>query len=154
VLFNIDVNEWGGRRSVQLIIRDIKKSMSQKSAERQEKERFCEVWGGAKFSAEEEILPTRADFACVYRLITASLRSGVDVMTLKDISYKLSLSKENSQIGYIKLKIIIKVMQELNIVGIEELDEEKYKFRIYYKSGKTELDKSNLLRRLRLQQNG
>lgn len=154
VLFNIDVNEWGGRRSVQLIIRDIKKSMSQRSVEKQEKERFSEVWGGAKFSAEEEILPTRADFAYVYRLITGALRTGSDVMTLKDISYKLSSIKDGPKIGYIKLKIIVKVMQELNIVGIEEIEEEKYRFRMYYKSGKTELDKSNLLRRLRLQQNG
>ena len=49
--------------------------------------------------------------------------------------------------------IIIKVMQELNLMGITEIDDGLYRFSVHYKSSKTELDKSNLLRRLRSQQN-
>ena len=54
-------------------------------------------------------------------------------------------------IDLIKLSIIIKVMQELNIIGIVELGEGIYKFSIQYRSGKAELEKSNLLKRLRAQ---
>ena len=153
VLFNVDVNEWAGRRNVQLIIRDIKESASQKNAKEAEHERFAEIWNGARFSQDENIIPTRNDFAAVYRLIVASVRCGNDVLTIKDISHKIAQSREISYIGYAKLMVIIKVMQELNIMGITETDSGAYNFKVYYKSGKTELDKSNLLRRLRSQQN-
>ena len=43
------------------------------------------------------------------------------------------------------------VFKELNLVSIDEIDEEIYKFNIHYTSTKTELDKSTLLRRLRQQ---
>ncbi len=153
VLFNIDINEWAGRRNVQLIVRDIKQSQSQRSFIEREHERFDEVWSGARFSPKENILPSRDDFATIYRLLVASLRCGNDVLTVRDIMYKLSKTNEASDFGYIKLLVIIKVMQELNIMGITEIGEETYRFKMYYKSGKTELDKSTLLRRLRSQQN-
>lgn len=152
VLFNLDVNEWAGRRSAQLIIRDIKQSASQRSLIKMEHERFYEVWNGARFSPDEHILPSRDDFAVVYRLIVDAVRSGVDTLSVRDLIFKLSIRKNINPIGYIKLLVIIKVMQELNLMGIEELGEETYRFRVQYRSGKTELDKSNLLRRLRSQQ--
>ncbi len=152
VLFNIDINEWLGRRSVQLIIRDVKQSASQRSFIKMEHERFYEVWNGAKFSPDEHILPSRDDFAVIYRLAVDSVRSGKDTLSVRDIVYRLSQRRDNVSIGYIKLLVIIKVMQELNIMGIEEVSEETYRFKVQYKSGKTELDKSNLLRRLRSQQ--
>ena len=43
------------------------------------------------------------------------------------------------------------VMKELNIANIEDVADEVYRFNIQYKSTKTELDKSTLLRRLRSQ---
>ena len=153
VLFNIDVNEWKGRRNVQLIVRDIKQSESKQNAVKLEEERFLDIWNGAKFSPEENVLPTRDDFAAVYRMIVASVRCGFDTLSVRDIVYRLSQTREGTGIGYVKLLIIIKVMQELNLMGITETDNETYRFSIQYKSSKTELDKSHLLRRLRSQQN-
>ena len=153
ILFNIDVNEWAGRRSAQLIIRDIKQSASQRSLMLKEQERFEEVWNGARFETDEHILPSRDDFATVYRLIVDAVRSGVDTLSVRDIIFKLSVRRDIHTIGYIKLLVIIKVMQELNIMGIEEIGEEVYRFKVQYRAGKTELEKSNLLRRLRSQQN-
>ena len=152
VLFNIDVNEWAGRRNVQMIVRDVKQSASERSLIKSERERFYEIWNGAKFSAEENILPTRDDFASVYRIIVSAVRAGNDTLSIRDVLYRLTQSNIKG-IGFIKLLVIVKVMQELNIMGIEELSEEKYQFKIQYKSGKTELDKSTLLKRLRSQQN-
>ena len=152
VLFNIDVNEWAGRRNAQLIIRDIKQSASHRSFVKMEHERFYEVWNGGRFTPDEQVLPTREDFALVYRTIVEAARMGNDKLTVRDIIYRLSLKKDSVSVGYIKLMVIIKVMQELNIMGIEELEDETYRFKVQYKSGKTELDKSNLLRRLRSQQ--
>ena len=54
-------------------------------------------------------------------------------------------------VGYVKLKFIIRVFQELNLLGIEEYSEEEYRFCLIFSPGKTDLEKSNILRRLRMQ---
>ena len=148
---NIDINEWGGRESVQLIVRDIKPSKQQLSVFKQERERFEEIKNGATFSAEEDILPSRSDFAAVYKLMLSSYRSGIDTLSHRDIICRMKNPEEGINIGYIKLKIIIMVFKELNILSIEDVGEEVYKFKIHYSSTKTMLDKSTLLRRIRSQ---
>ena len=151
VLFNLDVNEWGGRESAQIIIRDLKPSVTEKERQRDEEARFEEIKNGAPFSAEENILPDREDFAVVYRLIQNLVRSDIDVLKHRDIISRLKNSESRVNIGYIKLKIIIMVFKELNILSIEDVGHETYKFKIYYSTTKKKLDKSTLLRRLRSQ---
>jgi ssDNA-specific exonuclease RecJ len=151
VLFNLDVNEWGGRESTQLIIRDLKPSQLQKTQYKNDMARFEDIRNGASFEECENIMPTRDDFAAVYRLITASVRSGIDTLQHRDIISRLKSSDDRCNIGYIKLKIIIMVFKELNIVAIEDVSDETYKFKIHYSTKKTKLDKSTLLRRLRSQ---
>lgn len=153
ILFNIDINEWAGRRMSQLIIRDIKPAESQTNALRTERERFFEIWSGARFSKDESLVPSRDDFAALYRMIVSSLRMGADVLTVKEMINKMPKIAEPQRIGYIKVMVMIKVMQELNIIGIDEIENETYRFSMYSRAVKTELDKSNLLRKLRSQQN-
>ena len=153
VLFNLDVNEWGGRESTQLIIRDLKPSQLQKAQYKNDVARFEDIRNGASFDECENVMPTRDDFAAVYRLITSSVRSGVDTLQHRDIISRLKSSDEKCNIGYIKLKIIIMVFKELNIVVIDDVADETYKFKIHYSTTKTKLDKSTLLRRLRSQMN-
>ena len=151
LLFNIDINEWLGRRSVQIIVRDIKSSASQNQINDRERERFAEIWNGAQFRKSENVLPTREDFATVYRYIALSIRSGIDTLTHRDIMFGILHTTSAATIGYIKLKVIIKVFHELNLLGIEEIGDEIYRFHIQYKSSKTDLEKSTLLRRIRSQ---
>ena len=151
VLFNLDVNEWGGRESTQLIIRDLKPSQLQKAQYKNDVARFEDIRNGASFDECENVMPSREDFAAVYRLITSSVRAGVDTLQHRDIISRLKSSDEKCNIGYIKLKIIIMVFKELNIVAIDDVADETYKFKIHYSTTKTKLDKSTLLRRLRSQ---
>jgi single-stranded-DNA-specific exonuclease len=152
LIFTIDVNDWMGRRSVQLIVKDIRASEKQTVKNDGERARFARIWAGDTFGAEEDILPDRNDFAAVYRLILASSRMGVDTLSHREICAKSAVGSDGRRIGYIKLKIIIKVLTELNVVGIEEHKDEVYTFRLHYSSGKADLEKSSLLRRLRAQQ--
>ena len=152
VLFNLDINEWLGRKNIQLIIKDIKPCREVAEAAEQEKARFNDIWNGASFSAEENVLPTRDDFVAVYQFISSACRAGLTDFSHRDLLARLARAVPRRDIGYIKLKIIIKVMQELNIVGIDETEEEVYRFYLRY-SAKTNLEKSNLLRRLKNQQN-
>ncbi len=152
IIYNLDINEWLGRRSVQLNIKEIRPSKVQSDHFSKDKERFTEIWNGAAFSAEENILPYREDFALVYRYIVNACRQGADHLSVKDIVSGIKNLHESRDIGYVKLKIIIKVFTELNILGITEIKNETYRFKVYYSSSKVDLDKSNLLRRIRSQQ--
>ena len=151
ILFNIDVNEWGGRKSVQLIIRDLKPSQSQQVALQSERSRFEEIRTGAHINVGEDVVPSRDDFAAVYNLIRLSLRSGVNTLAHRDITSRLSSSSWGVNIGYIKLKFIIMILKELNLVGIDEIQNEVYSFEIHYTSSKTDLEKSTLLKKLKSQ---
>lgn len=151
VMFNLDINEWGGRESAQLIVRDLKPSVTQKEKRLSELERFEEIRCGASFTPDEDILPSREDFAAVYRLIQNSVRSGFDVLKHRDILSRIKNSDEQVSINYAKLKFIIMVFKELNIVFIEDVADETYKFKLHYHTTKANLYKSTLLRRLRSQ---
>ncbi|MBQ8414162.1 MAG: single-stranded-DNA-specific exonuclease RecJ [Clostridia bacterium] len=151
VLFNLDVNEWGGRETAQIIIRDLKPSVSEKERHKSEIARFEEIKAGAPFTAEENILPDREDFAALYRMIQGLVRSGVDTLKHRDIISRLKSSDPGLNIGYIKLKLMIMIFKELNILSIEEIGYETYKFKIYYSTTKKSLDRSTLLRHLRSQ---
>ena len=151
VLFSIDINEWQDRKNVQLIIRDIKTSGVQMCIDEKEKARFDEIWAGATFSADEEIFPSREDFVCVYKFIQNSLHLGKKEYSHKDIISKLASAYNQRRINYIKLKYIILVFKEMNIVGIEEPSEDVYRFSLHFSSSKRNLEKSSILRKLRSQ---
>ena len=134
---------------MQLIVRDIRLSEYEQNAVVRDRIRFDEIWGGASFSEEENVFPCRDDFAAVYTLVRRSVRAGTDTITHRAILSQLAAY--SGVIGYIKLKIIIRVLLELNLLGIEEIGEEVYRFRLQFTNGRTDLEKSNLLRRLRSQ---
>ncbi len=150
IMFNLDINEWLGRKNVQLIIKDIKLVSGVLVTENYSKARYDEIIHGAAFDIDENVLPSRDDFAAVYKYVLASTRAGVDVFTHRELAINVSKSADNINIGYIKLKVIIRVLQELNLMGIDEYEEEKYRFSIHY-TQKTNLDKSNILRKLKNQ---
>ena len=149
-LFSLDVNEWQDRRSVQLVIRDIKASESQISLEEQERSRFTEIRSGGPISREEDVVPEREDFVAVYKFIQNALHQGFDTFSHRDLTSKISLPS-GKKIGYVKLKFIIMIFIEMNLVSIEEVGEEIYKFRLHYSSTRKDLEKSGILRKLRLQ---
>ena len=152
LLFNVDINDWMGRKSLQIIVRDISISRSQKSTIEREEQRFEEIKGGAEFAPEENVLPTRDDFAAVYTYMLNSFRSGTDTLKHREICARLTHGKNGSSVGYVKLKFIIMILKELNIIGIDEPEHETYKISVHYSTSKTDLEKSNLLRKLRSQQ--
>lgn len=150
LLFNLDINEYNGRRSVQLIVREIRLCREDREAAARARARFDEVWGGASFTESEGIYPTREDFAVVYNLISRSVRAGCDTMSHRSLLSRLA-GTGHGDIGYIKLKIIVRVFHELNILGIEETAPENYRFELHFTTKKTDLEKSSWLHRLRAQ---
>jgi hypothetical protein len=151
ILFNISINEWQDRKSVQLIIRDIKVAMSSESQYKHNRQKFEDIKAGATFSSDDGYFPEREDFVTVYKFLQNSLYAGVDTFTHKDLLTKLSNNSSSGEIGYVKLKFIIMVFKEMNLLQIDEFEDEKYRFKLQYSTAKKNLNKSSILKKLRSQ---
>ena len=149
LVFNIDINEYNGNRTVQMIVKDLHISDNYTRSLEEDKLRFDSILSGAAITDTEDVVPQRADFVAFYNMIRRDVRFGNDSFSLRALMSKLEQSEH--PIGYIKLKFLIMVMRELNILGIDEIEKEFYVFKLT-NNGKTDLDKSNILRKLKSQQ--
>jgi len=150
VVFNLDINEYQNVKSVQLIIQDIKMSEEYEKKCMDSKLRYEQITAGAPFDSEEDIIPNRDDFAAVYTTIRREFRLGHDTLTT-DVLISLLNKPDRPEINYIKLKFIIKILNELKICGVESTGTDRYKFDVYFSASKTNIEKSSILKMLRSQ---
>lgn len=150
IAFNLDINEYQNVKSVQLIVQDIKISEEYEQKCLDIKHRYEQISAGAEFDSDENVIPTRDDFAAVYTIIRREFRLGHDTLTA-DMLMSLINKSERSDINYIKLQFIIKILNELKICGVEITGKDRYKFDVYFSASKTNIEKSSILKMLRSQ---
>lgn len=150
IAFNLDINEYQNVKSIQLIVRDIKLSEEYEQKCLDIKNRYEEINSGEQFDVEENVIPTRDDFAAVYTIIRREFRLGHDTLTT-DMLLSLINKSEGAEINYIKLQFIIKILNELKICGVEVTGTDRYKFDVYFSASKTNIEKSSILKMLRSQ---
>lgn len=109
IVFELSVNEFRGCASVQLICRDHKLSGGGISdGERQE---YRRIKGGGSFSGNDQILPSRADFAAVYTCMKRSVGRYIS---------NRELIASGVGITYAKVRIIIDVLIERGLVSLAQ----------------------------------
>ena len=150
LLFQLNVNEFRGITSLQLLIQDLHPSQAYEAEYQLEKERYEQIRQGGELTSEEDLIPTREDMAQVYTLLRREFRSGKTVFPIRRILMLLRAHGVQG-IGYVKLKFIIRIMQELQICGVTEPAEDRYVFEFYFHTSKTNLEKSSILHRLKSQ---
>lgn len=150
IMFTIDLNEYQNVKTVQLVITDCKLSENKPSTD-EGKARFEEIRNGGAFTSDEKIIPDRDDFAVVYNVLRREAGTGKTIMTLRQLLARISQSRTERTIGYVKLKFIVLIFYELKICGVERLDDDMFEFDMYFNSSKTNIEKSSILRRLRSQ---
>ena len=147
--FNLDINEFNGVSNVQISIKDIRPSERNRHFERVNEEIYESVKNGESTLDSDYIIPQRDDFAIVYSHLLSCARMGKETYRISRLLSDLLSRNNASGINYVKLKYIIKVFRELNIVTIDELDEASFAFHITYTKNKTNLDKSVILKKLK-----
>lgn len=147
--FNLDVSEYNGTSSIQISVKDIRPSERNSHFERVNEEIYQSVKGGEADLDPDFIVPTREDFADAYNLLRSSARMGRENYRYSRMLTEILKGNPASKINYVKLKYIIKVFRELNIVAIEELDSLTFAYRITFAKNKTSLDKSSILKKLK-----
>ena len=148
IVFNVDINEYQNVKSVQMIVQDIKLSQTYEKKRIDCRKRYDQINAGGEFDLEEDVIPSRDDFASVYTTVRREFRLGHDVLSM-DVLLSLLNKPDKPYINYIKLKFIIKILNELKICGVEKSDEEHYKFDVYFTASKTNIEKSSILKMLR-----
>ena len=155
VMFNLDINEFQNMKSLQYIVKDIRLSKEQSDYENSERELYQRINEGvfdpSEFTAEEveSIIPQRTDFAAIYNLLKKELRLDHDTFSIRALGKLLTSNGVSNR--YVKVKYIIRVFQEMNILSVDEIDQsaEIYRFKYIYVKNKADLDKSNILRKLK-----
>ncbi|MBR7032012.1 MAG: single-stranded-DNA-specific exonuclease RecJ [Clostridia bacterium] len=155
VLFNLDINEFGGMRNLQMIVRDIRLSEAVAAEEEREKKIYDALLssriGEVGLTTEERSssVPVRDDFAAVYSTLQKELRFDHRVFSIRALRHLLMTRGFN--LSYVKLKTIIMVFRELNLIGVDEAAgaPDVFSFSDVSVKNKTSLDKSGILRKIR-----
>ena len=149
VMFQLNINEFQNVTSLQMIVQDVQLSKSYEDSVNYAWNRYEEIRAGAPITADENVIPTREDMACVYTLLRREHQIGHTYFPIRRILSMIS--QQENAIGYYKLKTIIRIMQELNICEITEPLQDCFVFDFYFNPTKTSIDKSSILKKLKLQ---
>ena len=150
LMFQLNVNEFQNTTSLQMILQDAVISERERADYDAQVKRYGEICRGDDYDAGEEILPTRDDVAAVYTFLRKESRVGHTSFPMRRLMGQIR-SFDGKAFNYIKLKFIVRILEELQICGVSEPVPDHFLFDIFY-SAKTNLEKSSILHRLRSQQ--
>ncbi len=153
LLGTVDINEYRDIRTVQLIVQDFKSSCRYEDECNAHIARYRAVRAGAEFSAAEDLIPAREDFAHVYTVLRREFRQGKDIFSERALLPMLNAGAPHP-INYGKMKYILEIFHELLICGVEEIEAGIYRFDIYFNASKTNIEKSSILKKLKSQCKG
>lgn len=144
LLFTLDINEFRGVSSLQLLVNDAKPSEKRTAQRQHEREVFLSAVSGDAGGVTREMLPDRDDFARVFRAVCREAKSGRDTFTAETAIW---LSGGN--MNYVKFRIILAVFGEVGILHTEEPTRDSFRISVLPVKEKADLESSRLLRRLR-----
>lgn len=149
IAFNLEINEFMNMRTVQFNVKDIRLCERSLNEQKNGEIDYEKIKNGEYTGNVNDVVPTREDFALVYNFLSKEVRDGVHEYSYIRLLNAIRGRKKDHTLKYAKLKNIIKIFRELNIVLIEEKDELSFEFRIVYTKTKANLEKSNILKKLK-----
>lgn len=132
VVCSMDINEFRGTRSVQLVARDIDYSEEYKEKLAAQQKECDELLSGKRIPFESE-LPTRADCAMIYTELRNSLSGEKGTVSIKKL-ISLPGSPE-----YIPAGIALTAFAQTGLISLEKISQFDYRASIEKPTGKTEL---------------
>lgn len=151
VLFNLDINEYQGVKSVQLIVQDMRPSGKLDAQITAARELYETLSSDEALPVPEDVIPTREECATVYTAVRKEFRSGKNTFTEPELLSLVNLYSADG-LGYTKLIYILKIFNELKICRVDADRSGAvllYRFDIYNNPTKTNIEKSSILKKLR-----
>ena len=147
LICQMNINEFRGVSTVQLVVQDIKLSDECEVEYDQEFQRYHEILDGAEFSCDEDILPTRADIAELYRFFKYENMSGHTSFTYRMLRSQL-FERLRINVSYPKLRFAISILGDINVCGVSEESSEVVSVEVYKNAAKTNIETSETYKRL------
>ena len=152
LLFQVNINDYQGVRSLQLILQDMRESQTYAESCRRDTARLAEVLDGAPISPEEGLVPTREDIAAVFTLLRSDARLGNRTVSERSLLDRVNRGADRSAVSMIKLRLILRILNEMGVCRVGDPLDGIYVFDVNFDSPKTTIDASPLMRSLRRQQ--
>jgi hypothetical protein len=143
----ISINEFRGTRSVQLLVQDIRLSEKIDAAYKKDAEKYSEISGGAEFSHEDDILPTRADIVDVYKLLRKENMGGHTVFNYRAFRSTVSDSCHRSM-NLAKIRFILDILGDIRVCRVEHTENDCFTFEVDRNAAKTNIELSETYRKL------
>jgi hypothetical protein len=134
-----------------MILQDARVAEVFTKALRQQKQRYEDIRAGGEFRLCEDVLPDREDFARVYKILRREFRAGNCIINHRDLMRLTNGIPDTLPMNYIKLKYILRIMNELKLCEVVELDHDIYRYQICFNASKTSIEKSSILKKLKSQ---
>ena len=150
LLFQLNVNEFQGVTSLQMIVQDARVNPAYEKIYEEQVARYEAICAGDKVEECENVIPTREDFVPVYKYLRKEYYNGHNIFTVRRLMGSLR-GNDGRCIGYAKLKFIIRIMQELRLCEVDEPVKDTYMFAFQFQTAKTNIEKSSILRKLKTQ---
>jgi len=166
ILYNLDVNTFRDTKTLQLVLRDVRRSKLMTEAADKKSEQYAVLKEGVKIPDGADLIPDRDDFRAAYvylkkkhsdrsfyttELSGQAPREGFFRTDVLCMSRYLSTVKR-FPIGIVKLLIILDVFDETGIISREKTDDplmQKIRLADISNQNKINLERSELLRRLK-----
>jgi len=149
IVFTMSVNEYRQRRKLQLIAKDIKISKDSYIISDFERNEYERIINGGKFSRADDYLPSRDDFAVVYRYLkNIIVQNSQDCIGMRQM---ITALYNQYGINYVKLKIILSVMEAEALITLKEFEECKDNLHITlnFVKNKVSIERSPLYLKIR-----
>ena len=152
LMCQLGINEFRGHKSVQLIVQDIRLSEKLAAEYRDENERYERVASGASFRGDEDILPSRADIAEIYKLLRKESTGGRTLFNYR--AFRVELADVTGRgMSLSKIRFALKILNDINVCRIDDM-ESFFSVEINRNAAKTNIELSETYRRLCAQCDG
>ncbi len=149
VLFQLNINEYQGVSSLQMILQDMRVSQNYTMTCQREEQRLEEVLTGAPIYPSEDLTPTREDIARVYTLLRGDARLGYHTFSDRTLLGRINADGAAKTIGYVKMRLVLYILDQLGVCRVTQSDMGTFTFDIDFSAKKTCIESSPLFRQLK-----
>lgn len=150
MLFQLNINDYQGVRTLQLIIQDARAAESLTRAWKRGEARLSEILAGEPIYPSEQLVPTREDIAAVFTVLRNDARLGNRTIRERELLDRATRGGAQA-VGLVKLRLITRILEEMGVCRVEDPVDGIYLYEINFSSPKTSIDASPLLQSLRRQ---
>ena len=147
LMCQISINEFRGQKSVQLVVQDVRLSEDTSARYGSEMERYHQVLSGASFSEEEDILPTRADIAEIYKLLRRENLNGNTLFNYR--AFKLYVADHcRKNMSLAKIRFALNILDDIHVCRVDGEESDFFSVEVNRNAAKTNIELSETYRRL------